>query len=128
MGLLGLLEPADSEPLGAVLLVYGDEIPGEDQAVRVYFAKRVSTRRPIVAVSTNVDQLIKVVVTQGGQVEIITCVGNGRKARGVDTTAGVAIALVCCTHVGCIIGRFIGVIMMLGLQHGLLLKPHAAFI
>ena len=98
MGLLGLLKPADSEPEVAVVAVHVDDTTGELHGVRVAAGPRVSTRRPIVAVVAKEVQLTRVVVTQDGQVEIITCVGSGRKPR-VDTTAGINVALVCCTHV-----------------------------
>ena len=44
VGLLGLLEPADPEPiLAGVVADHADDITPEDQAVRVVAVRRVST-------------------------------------------------------------------------------------
>ena len=100
VGLLGLLELADAVPLAAAV---GDHVGGttvDVQVVRAVDVPRVSTRRPIVAAVANAVQRTRAIVTQGGQVEVITCIGGGREARVVDTTAVVEVVLVCCTQVG----------------------------
>ena len=100
MGVLGLLEPANPEPVLAAEVVHVDFTTVEDQAVRAVAEPWVSTRRPIVAVAANEVQLTIAVVTQGGQVEIFACVSSRRKAGVIDTTASVAVVLVRCTQVG----------------------------
>ena len=112
MGLLGLLKSLCPEPEAAGVVVHGDVTTAEVQVVRVVAAPWVSTRRPIVAVVANVVQLTRDVVTQGGQVEVVVCIGSRREAR-VDTTIVVAVVLVRCTQVGCTVGRFLGVVMIL---------------
>ena len=96
----GLLECwLDSVPVVAVVIAHDDDTTAEVQAVRGVVVPRVSTRRPIAAVVTNDEQLTRSVLTQGGQVKVVTCVGSGRKARVGDTTTAVDVTLVCCTHV-----------------------------
>ena len=99
-------------PVVAAADVHVDATTVEVQEVRVETIPRESTWRPIVAVAANDVQMIIVVATQGGQVEIFVCIGGGRKAR-VDTTIGVEPGR--CTHVGCTVGRFLGVVIMLWL-------------
>ena len=93
----GLLEPANPAPGVADVVAHADATTVEVQVVRVVAAPRVSTRRPIVAVVANAEQLTRVVVTQGGQVKVFACVSSGRKAGGGDTTAGVLVEHGCCT-------------------------------
>ena len=99
MGLLGLLEPADSEPVvvDASAAAHDDVTTAEVQAVCAAAVDQASTRRPIVAVSANALQLTRVIVTQGGQVKVVACISSGRKARVVNTTAAVVVDFVCCT-------------------------------
>ena len=61
MGLLGLLEPADPDPVAAVDAAHADEITLEAQGVRVVDVPWVSTRRPIFAVEANGVQPTSVV-------------------------------------------------------------------
>ena len=61
----GLLKSADPEPVVAGGGVHEDVTTEEAQVVRVV-ARRVSTRRPIVAGVANVVQPTRGVVTQGG--------------------------------------------------------------
>lgn len=113
MGLLGLLEPANPEPALADVVVHADAATVEDQGVREFVVPWVSTRRPIAAAVANAVQLTRDVVSQAGQIEVITCSGGRREARVGDTTAEVGVVLVYCTHVGCTVGRFLGVVMTL---------------
>ena len=99
-GVLGLLKRLCPEPVEAVVGVHTDDTTAKGQVVRVAAVQWVSTRRPIVADEANEVQLTIVVVTQGGQVEVVACVGYRWEARVVNTTIAVVIALVRCTHVG----------------------------
>ena len=54
VGLLGLLEPADPEPVLAGVVAHADAATVEAQVVRADVVLWVSTRRPIVAVVANV--------------------------------------------------------------------------
>ena len=90
---------------------HADGATAEDQVVRVVVPPWVSTWRPIPAAAAKVVQLIFDAVTQGGQVEVITCIGGGREARVVDTTASVGVGLRCSAQVGWTVGRFLGVVM-----------------
>ena len=95
----GLLERwLDPAPIAVVEEgAHGDVTTAEVQGVRFAGVPRVTTWRPIRATAANVVQLTRDVVTQGGQVKIITCVGSGREAGVVDTTIGVAVAVAYCT-------------------------------
>ena len=68
----------DPEPVatGVVFEVaaHGNPTRFKYHVVRIVFYPQVRTRRPIVASSANIVQLTREVITQGGQVEIITCV------------------------------------------------------
>ena len=123
MGLLGLLKPADSVPVAAVVVAHIDVTTAEAQAVRVEAVPWVSTRRPIVAIVANVVQLTRAVPTQCGQVKIITCVSGRRKG----TRCGPAIIVYTCTLIGAV-DSSVAVVITFALQYGLLLKPHATFI
>ena len=111
VGLLGLLELADPVPAVAAAAGRDYVVNVERQAVRGVAVPWDSTRRPIVAVVANGVQVTSVVGTQGGQVEVITCIGGGREASVPDTMAVVGVVLVCCTQVGCTVGRFLGVVI-----------------
>ena len=121
----GLFQPADPGPVEAEVAAHDDDVTEEGQAVRFAFVAVpwVSTGRPIVAEDANVAQLTSEVVTQGGQVKVFVCVSGGRK--GLRCRPELAFA--CCTPI-CAVERFLGVVMMICLQYGLLLKPHTTFI
>ena len=112
MGLLGLLEPADSVPVEAIAAVYIDVTTAEVHAVREVAVPRVSTRRPIEAVVANGVQLTSIVVTQGGQVKVVACVGRGRKGTRYGPAASIAI----CSPI-CAVDSGVAVVITFGLQY-----------
>ena len=122
MGLLGLFEPVDPAPGDAGGVGHDDVATGEDQAEcrRGELEPRVSTRRPILAAAANVGQLTRDVATQGGQVEVITCIGCGRKGLRYRPV----LASVCCTPISAVDSGVAVVIIYVCL----LLKPHTTFI
>ena len=100
MGLLGLLEPADPEPVSAGVFVHVDVITLEIQAVCAGASQWVSRGRPIAAEDANAVQPTIAVGTQGEQVEIFVCIGCRRETGVGDTTIAVDVVLERCTHVG----------------------------
>ena len=120
MGLLGLLETADTESVVAGGVGHADVTTAEAHVVRIGGVHRVTTRQPIVASITNKGQQTKVVFTQGGQVKVVACVSSGRK----DLRWNPSLSFVCCSPISTVVG-FVSVESA---YLCLLLKPHAAFI
>ncbi len=97
----GLLKRLRPEPVAAAVEGHVDATTGEVQVVRVATDPCGSTRRPIVANDANVDQLTREVVTQGGQVEVVVCIGSGRK--GIRYGPGVIVSIctpICAVYCG----------------------------
>ena len=121
MGLLGLLEPADPEPVVAGVVAHADAGTVEGQVVRTVAALWVSTRRPIVAVVDNVVQLTRgAVETYGGQVKVFACVSSRRKGLRYRPAVTVSIcAPICAVDSG---------VAVVTTYVCLLLKPYTTFI
>ena len=94
----GLFKRPNYETLGAFSMVevHMDSSTIEKQIVCTAIARRQSTWRPIPTEVANAHQIIIVVVTQGGQIEVIACVSCGWNSW-IDTTASVSVGLSSCT-------------------------------
>ena len=108
------------KPVVASVAAHVDGTTVEVQAVRVASVPWVSTWRPIEAKVANEVQLTRVVVTQGGQLEVITCVGCGKESLRYRPAVSVAICSPISAVVGCVWVVFAYICF--------LLKPHATFI
>ena len=116
----------DPEPAVAVVVAHDDDTTVELQLVRVLAEPWVSTWRPIAAGAgkvghvANVGQMIILVLTQGGQVEVIVCVScRGKGLRYRPGFSFVICSPICSVYCG---------VRVKSAYIRLLLKPHAAFI